>query len=256
MNGRIPKAILLDMDDTIIAYEQGIDLDECWRTSIRQHMGAPASASSCIEDLLLAIKEHAKWYWSDSERHRTGRLDLYKARQEIIAEALLKLEIADWSLAGRIAMTYGEERDRAVTLFPDSLETIEQLRKRGFKLALLTNGNAEMQWKKINRFQLQSHFDCILIEGEFGIGKPEERIYIHALEQLGVSAQEAWMVGDNFEWEVAAPQRLGIKGVWIDHKQAGVPKHASTEPFLIIKSLRDLLPVLERAEGGGALDVN
>jgi putative hydrolase of the HAD superfamily len=88
------------------------------------------------------------------------------------------------------------------------------------------------------------HFDCVLVEGDLGIGKPEDRIYLHALEQLGVAADETWMVGDNFEWEVAAPQRLGIKGIWIDHKGAGIPVNPSTQPFMIIKSLSDLLSLI------------
>lgn len=64
------------------------------------------------------------------------------------------------------------------------------------RLALLTNGNADMQWIKIRRFDLSLLFDSIVVEGDFGVGKPEERIYLHALEQLGVSANETWMIGD------------------------------------------------------------
>jgi putative hydrolase of the HAD superfamily len=242
MNGLMPKAILLDMDDTIISFDQGVDTDECWRKSIRKHMLGKIAVSS--EELLLSIKERAKWHWSDPERHRVGRLDLTKARQEIIAPVLLKMDINDLFLASSIAITYGEERDKAVDIFPDSVETIKQLRTKGIKLALLTNGNAEMQWKNIRRFDLLPHFDCVLVEGDLGIGKPEDRIYLHALEQLGVAADETWMVGDNFEWEVAAPQRLGIKGIWIDHKGAGIPVNPSTQPFMIIKSLSDLLSLI------------
>jgi hypothetical protein len=45
---------------------------------------------------------------------------------------------------------------------------------------------------------------------EHGFGKPEERAYNHAMEVLGVGPDETWMVGDNLEWEIVAPQRLGI----------------------------------------------
>jgi putative hydrolase of the HAD superfamily len=30
-----------------------------------------------------------------------------------------------------------------------------------------------------------------------------------------VTAADAWMVGDNIEWDVAAPMRLGMRGIWI-----------------------------------------
>ena len=37
------------------------------------------------------------------------------------------------------------------------------------------------------------------------------------------------MVGDNLEWDVAAPQRLGMSGVWIDARGRGLPEHS--HPF-------------------------
>ena len=49
-----------------------------------------------------------------------------------------------------------------------------------------------------------------------GVGKPEEVVYRYALSKLRVKAEEAWMVGDNLEWDVLAPQRLGLRGVWVD----------------------------------------
>lgn len=109
---------------------------------------------------------------------------------------------------------------------------------------MLTNGNAETQCNKIRCFELAALFDCILVEGDFGIGKPENRIYLHALEQLGVTAEETGMVGDNFDWEVAALQRLGIKGIRIDHKRTGIPVNTSAKPFIIIKTLSDLIPAI------------
>ncbi|GAA4843532.1 HAD family hydrolase [Paenibacillus vulneris] len=234
----MPKAILLDMDDTILSYDHGVDTDSCWRRSFGSNPGCDP------EDLLAEIKAAARWYWSDPERHRIGRLDLYKARQDIVGMAMKKLDVENAPLVDTIAHTYGEERDKCVALFPDSIATIQALRQKGIKLALLTNGNAKPQWAKIHRFELAPLFDCVLVEGEFGIGKPDERIYLHALERLEVTAEEAWMVGDNFEWEVAAPQRLGIRGIWLDHKGAGVPAGATAVPHRILKSLGELLTMV------------
>jgi putative hydrolase of the HAD superfamily len=68
-------------------------------------------------------------------------------------------------------------------------------------------------------FALEQRFDDIQIEGEHGFGKPEERAYNHAMEVLGVGPDETWMVGDNLEWEIVAPQRLGIYAIWHDGLQ-------------------------------------
>lgn len=77
-----------------------------------------------------------------------------------------------------------------------------------------------------------------------GIGKPEDGIYLLALDRLGVSAEDAWMIGDNYEWEVAAPQRLGIKGIWIDREGIGLPARSAEQPYMVIRSLGDLMAMM------------
>ncbi|SFM14316.1 putative hydrolase of the HAD superfamily [Paenibacillus sp. 1_12] len=236
LEARLPKAILLDMDDTIISYDHGVDTDQCWRDACG-HL----SEQMDIEHVIAAIKARAKWHWSDPERHRIGRMDLRKARSEIIAAALEQFELTNSANTDQIASTYGELRDKAIQPFIGAIETVQRLKAMGIKLALLTNGNTEPQWNKINKFGLAPLFDIILVEGEFGIGKPDARIYHHAIQQLGAAAEDTWMVGDNFEWEIAAPQRLGIKGIWIDHKKVGVPVNSETQPYRIIHTLSELL---------------
>jgi putative hydrolase of the HAD superfamily len=127
-------------------------------------------------------------------------------------------------------------------LFPESRAFLDALRGRGVPLALVTNGDARQQRDKIERHDLARYFgDAIVIEGEFGCGKPQERVYREALRRLGTAADGAWMVGDNLEWDVAAPQRLGMSGVWIDREGAGLPAEASVSPDRIIRSLSELL---------------
>jgi len=119
---------------------------------------------------------------------------------------------------------------------------IDALKALGVKLALVTNGAAETQRAKVERFELTHRFDHIQIEGEHGFGKPEERAYLHAMEALGVTAPETWMIGDNLEWEVEAPQRLGIYAIWIDVHGDGLPAESAIKPDRIIRSLTELLP--------------
>jgi putative hydrolase of the HAD superfamily len=109
------------------------------------------------------------------------------------------------------------------------------------RLALVTNGAAAPQRAKVIRFALEERFDHIQIEGEHGFGKPEERAYTHAMEALGVGPQETWMVGDNLEWEIVAPQRLGIYAIWYDGYSAGLPADCPIRPDRIIRSLPELL---------------
>jgi putative hydrolase of the HAD superfamily len=107
-------------------------------------------------------------------------------------------------------------------------------------LGLITNGSSEDQRRKLDRFGLAPYFDCILIEGENGFGKPEPEVYELALGRLGIRPQEAWMVGDNLIWDIEAPQKLGIKGIWVDFAYQGLPEGYPIQPDRIIHSIAEL----------------
>ena len=233
----LPKAILFDLDDTILA--DSVSAEACWQRVCTKF--APRINGLKSEKLLAAIDETRAWYWGDPERHRRGRLNLNRARREIVAAAFLKLNIDAPGVANEIADSYTLEREEAVRLFPGATDTLSRLRDRGIRLALITNGNAEAQRRKIDRFALAPLFDYILIEGEFGVGKPDESVYLHALKQLNANPGEAWMVGDNLEWEVAAPQRLGIRCIWIDPESSGLPESSDVSPDRIIRALSELI---------------
>lgn len=53
------------------------------------------------------------------------------------------------------------------------------------------------------------------------------------------------MVGDNLEWEVAAPQRLGIYSIWHDHLGEGVPAGSPIRPDRIVRSIAELITDLD-----------
>ena len=64
-----------------------------------------------------------------------------------------------------------------------------------------------------------------------------------ALETFAVldcSADEAWMVGDNLEWDVAAPQGLGIFAVWVDYAEEGLPATSDIIPDRTIRNIAEL----------------
>ena len=126
-------------------------------------------------------------------------------------------------------------------MFPDAHETLDRLKELGVKLALITNGAGEPQRAKVVRFALEHRFDHIQIEAEHGFGKPEERAYTHAMEVLGVEPHQTWMVGDNLEWEVVGPQRLGIHAIWHDGYGVGLPPDCPIRPDRIIRALPELL---------------
>jgi putative hydrolase of the HAD superfamily len=231
-----PRAILLDLDDTIIDF--GSSAEPAWRAVCEE----AATQTPGLDDQALfnAIQRVREWYWSDPDRHREGRADLRAASCRIVHQALRTLGLDLPELARATADRYRDRREAAITLFPQAVESLERLRASGTRLGLVTNGTARDQRAKIERFDLARHFDHILIEGEFGCGKPDELVYRATMEALQVQPADAWFVGDNLEWDVAAPQRLGLYAIWIDAARAGLPADAGTQPHRIIHSLAEL----------------
>lgn len=237
---RLPRAILFDLDDTLIrAYAQP---EEAWTRLL--HVFAAhldAHEAEAIERVRVAIMEEARAFWNDRAEAAKWRLDIPGARRLSVRRGLARLGYRDEALADRIADAFTELRRAEYRLYPDAHATVDTLRQHGVKLALVTNGAGVTQRAKITRFELEHRFDHIQIEGEFGMGKPELDVYRHALERLGCAACDAWMVGDNYEWEVEAPQKLGLRGIWYDPFEAGIPAHASAQPTRVIRRLAELL---------------
>ena len=233
----LPKALLVDLDDTILAFDSLAD--ECWQKICSRFISQLEIDSP--QKLFSAIKSERSWFWSDPERHRWGRLNLLLASRKIVHTALLRFGIDDTDMSRRIADAYRAEREKAVAPFPGAVETLTELRARGVRLGLITNGAASTQQAKIQRFNLGPLFISIVIEGEFGVGKPDERVFRHSLDVLGVPVEQSWMVGDNLEFDVQGAQRIGITGIWNDWRGSGLPEGSSAQPNRIIRSLSELL---------------
>lgn len=165
------------------------------------------------------------------------------ARQSVAEAGLQRVGIVDESLARALAVAYARHRDRRIALLPGALDTVRRFKAAGCALALVTNGSRRTQRMKIERFGLEPVFDAILVEGELGFGKPDPRVYELAMSRLGHSPAQTWMVGDHLEWDVAAPQKLGIYGVWVDANGKGIPADSPVQPDMTIRSITELHPV-------------
>ena len=238
-----PKAILFDLDDTLISphHHRTVFWQEAIQDIWKQKKIHIVPKPKDIDDLVSKIDRSATDFWSVPERHKSGRLDIRTARFTILDNAIGSDERYDRNTRWLIADRCGAIMFDKTTLFPDAISTLKNLKLEGIKLALVTNGASEAQRAKINKFDLEQYFLHVQIEGEAGVGKPELQAYKIAMEKLNVAATETWMVGDNIDWEVIAPQKLGIFSIWRDPRGYGVlPEGISAKPDRIITNLAQL----------------
>jgi putative hydrolase of the HAD superfamily len=238
---QLPRAMLIDLDDTIVSAYARPEI--AWNSVTAEF--ASEFAPLPPHEVAAAIVDSGRRFWATAAAE--WRLKLDQARHEVVRGGFAMLAGAGRTalspdLATRLADRFTAYREQQMFVFPGAHEAIDALKARGVKLALVTNGAAGIQRAKVERFALTHRFDHIQIEGEHGFGKPEPRAYRHAMQALGVTAAETWMIGDNLEWEIEVPQRLGIYAIWMDALGEGLPAQSTVKPDRIIRSLTELLP--------------
>ena len=231
----LPQAVFFDMDGTILDWQTG--MEERWLAACEAH----CDGSFVPATMHAAIRTRREWYWDDPERARSGRLDLDAASRAIVRHAFADAQLEDVDLADRIAHDYRADRLALTKPYAGAIETLQTLRARGVPMALLTNGGAAGQRESIEHHDIGRYFECVIIEGEFGIGKPDERVFRHAFGALSGEPATTWMVGDSLEADIAPALALGMHAVWVAADGQELPNGGSVQPDRIVRAIRELV---------------
>lgn len=233
-----PRAVFFDMDDTLL--DGHTAMTASWSIVCAE---AATAMGGNAERLREAIRRESIEFWKDESISGHWRVKLDEARAQVLERAL-ESEGLDSAQAHRLSLQYADLHRQHSALFDDAIETLETLRDRGLKLGLLTNGAHDPQWEKIKRFDLARHFDVIVVEGEFGRGKPEPDVFHHALASVGASAHEAWHIGDNLYADVGGAKSVGISAAWIHRERLSRPEAEHVAPDAEVAHLAEFVPLL------------
>lgn len=88
------------------------------------------------------------------------------------------------------------------------------MNKQGYLLGIITNGLGEFQSSTIQGLGIEKYFQTILISEIEGVRKPEAEIFIRALCNLGVEANQSVFIGDHPDTDVMGAKHIGMKGIW------------------------------------------
>jgi len=100
-------------------------------------------------------------------------------------------------------------------LYPDTVETIEYLKSKGYKLGVLTNGDGASQRAKVTKTHLDDYMDEMVVCGEHDFSKPQKAAFDCICQKLGVKNEEAVFVGDIYSNDVLGAYRAGLIPIWI-----------------------------------------
>lgn len=101
-------------------------------------------------------------------------------------------------------------------IFPDSVPLLEELRRRGYRVASVTNrslGGPRFR-EEMEAMKLMHLFDAMAVSCDHGWLKPHRALFDKALHDLGIAPEEAIMVGDDLLADVFGAKAIGMRAVW------------------------------------------
>ncbi|XP_022911767.2 N-acylneuraminate-9-phosphatase [Onthophagus taurus] len=233
------EAIFFDLDNTLIETRKGDKLACNKLTEIlREKYSIPNEISTKIcSNYLRAFRKCPE----------NPSMDLDVWRKLLWAQALGN----DYkNLADEIYLTWIQLRYRYLALSTETLKLLENLRKNNYLLGLITNGPSCAQWEKIQRLDLRSLFDIILVSGDLPWEKPNQRIFYEACDYLKVKPSKCLMVGDKMETDILGGIQANLGGtVWIPLTQDIINEEEEKNNFrfrpdYVIDNVNELIDLL------------
>ena len=133
-------------------------------------------------------------------------------------------------------------------------EVLAWLRSRGVRLGLISNTvwPADAHRRDLERYGLLQHFDATLFSSETGLWKPDPRVFLRALEELGAGPHEAVYIGDQLAEDVGGARRAGLRAILFGDlpQNVGGGEVERTRPHGQIHRLGELPDVLAKLWSG------
>ena len=223
------KAITLDLDDTLWPIWPTIKRAEQALASWLAHRAPSAAALFADPQARLAVRQHV-----EQTRPEIAH-DLSALRRESIRTALHRAD-EDTSLAEPAFEVFFAERMR-VELFCDVLPALAALAAR-FPIVAVSNGNAH-----VGRVGLGQFFIASVSASEYGVAKPDARIFHEAAGKAGVASADVLHVGDDAALDVLGALGAGMQTTWVNRTQQ-VWSHAE-QPHHTVANLTELVKILQ-----------
>jgi HAD superfamily hydrolase (TIGR01549 family) len=222
------KGITLDLDDTLWPIWPTIERAEKvlhhWLVQHAPMAAALFSSPAALREIRDHIASARPELRSDlsAVRRESIRLALYRAGENpLLAEPAFEAFFA--------------ERQR-VTLFDDALPALEFLSAR-YPLVSLSNGNADLV-----RVGLAPYFRAAISAREFGVGKPDARIFHAAAGAVDLTPHDVLHIGDDATLDALGALNAGMQAAWLNRGDALWPH--DLQPDVTVSGLAELCEML------------
>jgi putative hydrolase of the HAD superfamily len=176
------------------------DLTGVLTTSPWPHLTAAAGGNVSL--LVGEYHEDGDHPWHRLERGEIGFAEWFTDVSALAADAGVELDLSPMA-------ALREE----MTVYPQVVERVLELRRGGYKTALVTNNVREgsKMWRSL--MDVDALFDVVIDSSEVGIRKPNPAIFELALRQLGIADPSTAVFLDDLDSNIAAAEACGLRGI-------------------------------------------
>lgn len=229
---KVYKNIYLDLDNTLWDFKT--NSEKTLYNLIEEH----------FPEKIDLYKKFLSVYYPVNEKlwvlYRKGLVKKDVLRIKRFTESFKQIGVTDEAKINIIAEGYTSLSPHQTVLFPYSLEILEYLRQKGYRIVLLTNGFKEVQTTKIIKSKIEQYIDKMICSEDAGYQKPHQKIFEYALKCMNSKKDESIMIGDDLKTDIAGAKKFGMDCVFFNPKNI---KH-NAEPTFEINNLKELEDIL------------
>lgn len=220
------KALIFDLDNTLLNYY------------VFKRTATNEALKAMIKQGLTVEREKAeKILWSLYYEYGFEYRGIF---QEFLKRA--GHDPRDLKMLAAAIVAYREARAHALKAYPSVRPTLRALRKRGYKLWIVTDAPGLKAWLRLASVGLLNEFERVITFDDTGAEKRTGKPLEFALKELALKPEEVMVVGDSGSKDVAPARALGIRTAMAMY---GRNKPPSVRADYELKNMRDLLKICE-----------
>ena len=229
------KHLFFDLDHTIWDFEANSrqTLEELY-----QSMNLEAKGVNNFDLFHKNYLVHNDKLW---DRYRNGFIKVDELRWKRMWLSLLDFKVADEPLAREMGVVFLDLLPTRKILFPHTIEILDYLTQKNYRLHLITNGFEKTQHSKLKNSGLDKYFtEVITSEGSNSL-KPHKEIFDYAFLKAKAMPEESIMIGDSIDVDILGGLNAGIDQVHVNHlTKEAVPVINNLLPTYTVYSLKEL----------------
>ena len=221
--------IFFDMDDTLFDFAKSEQ--EAFNKVFDKY-----NLLSSIKLYEKSYQEISKVLWRDLEDGKMSLIELGSERfRRLFSEHGLEIDVVVFN------QEYLEFLGEQTHLVKEAEKVIRDLAHK--RLAIITNGFANVQTSRINNSSLKGAFEHIIISESTGFQKPQTEIFDYAFNKLQITDKDnVLMVGDSLTSDIQGGINYGIDTCWFNPKYK--ENNTSLKPTYEINKLESLLEII------------